>query len=145
MSKKSMAFIVILYIIICTVTITSIAVLCNNETSKKITLCEELQNDMVYVTRYDNNNKDGIFKEKEKIDLTKLSSLKLGERISLTFSDDIEVHIMNPYSSGGGYRGFIITGLVHDDFDYYYVVDNIEIVFIKNGGIGQDIDPTPLD
>lgn len=145
MSKKSMAFIVILYIIICTVTITSIAILCNNETSKKITLCEELQNDMVYVTRYDNNNKDGIFKEKEKIDLTKLSSLKLGERISLTFSDDIEVHIMNPYSSGGGYRGFIITGLVHDDFDYYYVVDNIEIVFIKNGGIGPDIDPIPLD
>ena len=145
MSKKSMAFIAILYIVICVITVTSIAVLCNNETSKKITLCEELQNNMIYVTTYNSNIKDGIFKEKETIDLTKLSSLKLGKRISLTFSDDIEVHIMNPYSSGGGYRGFIITGLVHDDFDYYYVVDNIEIVFIKNGGIGPDIDPIPLD
>lgn len=139
MSKKSIVFIAILYVVICAVTIASIALLHNNSVSKKVNLCKELQDDMIYVTTYDGNFSDGTLKEKETIDLTKLSSLKLGERITLSFSDDIKVYIMNAYIIGGGYRGFIITGLVHDDLDFYYVIDNITVGYSTTAGVNPNI------
>lgn len=127
---KSKIILFMLVLILIGTTIFSLN-LYNHKGEVKITLCDEVQEGMIFVTKINGSVLNGNLTEDEPIDITKLDKLNIGDKIRITHAEG--VIIKDSMLTTG--KGFYIFGLATGDLNLYLVVDgNIEVTYSASDG-----------
>lgn len=127
---KSKIILFILVLILIGTTIFSLN-LYNHKGEVTITLCNEVQEGMIFVTKMNGSILDLNLTEGETIDITKLDKLNIGDKIRITAAEGVE--IKDTILTTGD--GFYIYGLATGDLNMYLVVDgNIEVTYTASDG-----------
>ena len=129
MSKKKIFIIVILIAVTIALSVISTSLIYNNDIYKNVKYDNELADNVVLVLPIDS-------KKDEFVDIKTLNRVKLGSTIIIKYDGPIST--IDNLVTGGDFM--YISGVRKSSNDTYIVVDNIEITFVKKGGIAPDLD-----
>ena len=126
MSKKKTFIIIILMAIVIALSVMSTSLIYSNDIYKSVKYDDELADNVVLVLSNDS--------KKEFVDIKTLNRVKLGSTIIINYDGSIST--IDNLVSGGNFLQ--VSGVRKSSNGTYFVVDDIEITFVKNAGIAPD-------